>query len=708
MNKKMDIRMNYRKDTIDLSIGTIEEKRKEIKEYFLQTYELDEKLFDLLKDKKSLYEQPNSLRQPLIFYFGHTATFFMNKLNVANITQKRVNKHYESLFAIGVDEMSWDDLNDENYTWPTYEQTKAYRDEVKELVLSVIDNLEFTMPINWDSPMWIIMMGIEHENIHIETSSVLLRELGIEHLSNDELFIYNNEISNIYPSNELCKVDAGEVILEKDRSNPIFYGWDNEFSFHKAYVKEFQASKYLVSNGEYLEFVKEGGYTKLHYFTKDGIKWLDFTQAKMPTFWIKEGDEYFLREINRVVALPLNYPVDINVFEAEAFCKYKSEKLGYEVRLPSEDEYYRLNDFVNAQENDANIGLRYFNQTPVDKYAFETKNGDFYDVVGNVWQWSLTPTYPFDGFEAHSAYDDFTTPTFDDRHALIKGGSFISLGNEILRSARYAFRKHFFQHAGFRYVKSDNEYRTELNDNVYETDEQISQYCEFHYGEENFCVKNFPKNSVEVLKPYLKNIKTSKALDLGCSVGRSTYELAKVFDEVLGIDFSANFINVGIKLKKYENLTFKVASEGELFDEKTVSLKDFGLDSVKEKVSFMQGDACNLKDIYTDYDLIFCSNLIDRLYYPQKFLDDIPNRVNEDGLLVLLSPYTWLEDYTPKENWLGGYIKDNKEIKTLDTLKDNLSDRFELLETIDVPFVIKETARKHQYTISQMSIWKRK
>jgi len=695
--------MDYIKDTINLNEGTVEEKREEIKNYFLQTYELDEKLFDLLKDKENILKQPNRLRHPLIFYYGHTATFFINKLSIANLISKRVNKTYESIFAIGVDEMSWDDLNDKHYTWPTYEQTKAYRDEVKAVVLDLIDNLEFTMPINWDSPMWIILMGIEHENIHIETSSVLLRELNLKFLKEEEEFTYCNEFSNEFPQNELIDVKGGQVLLEKDHNKPEFYGWDNEFAFHKTDVNDFKASKYLVSNGEFLEFVKEGGYSKSEYFTKDGKDWLEFSKAKHPIFWIKKEGRYYLREINRVVPLPLNFPVDINVYEAEAFCKYKSEKLGFEVRLPSEDEYYRLNDYVKAQDCQANIGLKYFNQTPVDKY----KMGDFYDVVGNVWQWSITPTYPFDGFKTHPIYDDFTTPTFDDRHALMKGGSFISLGNEILRSARYAFRKHFFQHAGFRYVQSENDYRVQLNDNVYETDEQISQYCEFHYGEENFCVKNFPKESVDVLKPYIENISTKKALDLGCSVGRSTFELAKYFDEVLGIDFSANFINVGVKLKKYDSLTYKVATEGELFNEKTISLNDFGLDFTKKKVDFMQGDACNLKELYSGYDLIFCSNLIDRLYYPQKFLDDVPNRVNKDGLLVLLSPYTWLEDYTPKQNWLGGFIKDNKEIKTLDTLKDNLEDRFELLETIDVPFIIKETARKHQYTVSQMSIWKK-
>ncbi len=699
--------MNYIKESVNLSEGTIEEKRNEIKKQFIETYELDEKLFDLLKEKEFIYEQPNSLRHPLIFYFGHTATFFVNKLILANIIKERVNPEYESIFAIGVDEMSWDDLNSKHYTWPTFEQTKVYRDKVKELVLNLIDTLEFTMPINWNSPMWIVLMGIEHINIHIETSSVLLRELDLKFLKEDEIFTYTNEASNTYPKNELLDVKGTTVILQKDRENPIFYGWDNEFSFHKAEIKDFQASKYLVSNGEFLEFVNEGAYNKPEFFTQEGKEWLDFTQAKYPTFWLKKENQFYLREINREIPLPLNYPVDINIYEAEAFCKYKSQKLGYEVRLPSEDEYYALYEYTNAGQKDANIGLKQFNQSAVDKYAFKAKESEFYDVIGNVWQWSLTPTYPFDDFIVHPIYDDFTTPTFDDRHALIKGGSFISLGNETLKEARYAFRKHFFQHAGFRYVKSSNSYRTKLNDNVYETDELIAQYCEFHYGSENFGVKNFCVNSVELLKPYIKDIKTKKALDLGCSVGRSTYELARNFDEVIGIDFSANFINVGVKLKNYDSLIYKVKKEGEIFEEKSVSLESLGLEEIKNKVSFMQGDACNLKDIYTGFDLIFCSNLIDRLYYPQMFLDDIPNRINKDGLLVLLSPYTWLEDYTPKENWLGGYMRDNKEVYTLDTLKEKLLD-FELLETIDVPFVIKETSRKYQHTISQMSIWKKK
>ena len=74
------------------------------------------------------------------------------------------------------------------------------------------------------------------------------------------------------------------------------------------------------------------------------------------------------------------------------------------------------------------------------------------DIVGNVWQWTRTPIMPLKGFEIHPLYDDFSVPTFDGRHNLMKGGSWISTGNEALASARYAFRRHFFQHAGFRTV----------------------------------------------------------------------------------------------------------------------------------------------------------------------------------------------------------------------------------------------------------------
>ncbi len=166
---------------------------------------------------------------------------------------------------------------------------------------------------------------------------------------------------------------------------------------------------------------------------------------------------------------------------------------------------------------------------------------------------------------------------------------------------------------------------------------------------------------------------------------------------------------MGLELKTKNEVSFQRVIEGDIVVHERVTLKELGFDEIAESVDFWQGDACNLKAHFGGYDLIMATNLIDRLYEPMLFLNDVDQRINDGGYLILTSPYTWLEEYTKKEFWLGGY-RDEKgnEVNTLDGLKNVLESKFELVATHDVPFVIPETARKFQHTISQMSVWKKK
>ena len=126
-------------------------------------------------------------------------------------------------------------------------------------------------------------------------------------------------------------------------------------------------------------------------------------------------------------------------------------------------------------------------------------------------------------------------------------------------------------------------------------------------------------------------------------------------------------------------------------------------------MEFWQGDAHNLKPQFTNYDLVLACNLVDRLYHPARFLEDITRRINPGGLLVLFSPYTWLEEFTPKENWLGGPQDRWRERHHPGRSAGRPgAGRFPPRgPTRDVPFVIRETARKFQHTLSQMSIWEK-
>jgi hypothetical protein len=94
------------------------------------------------------------------------------------------------------------------------------------------------------------------------------------------------------------------------------------------------------------------------------------------------------------------------------------------------------------------------------------------------------------------------------------------------------------------------------------------------------------------------------------------------------------------------------------------------------------------------------------LYAPRRFLATIHERVNPGGLLVISSPYTWLEEFTNREEWLGGYREAGEPVWGLDGLKTALLPHFRLVgEPQDVPFVIRETRRKFQHTISELTVW---
>lgn len=685
----------------------VDETRQQIAAYFNQTFDQYESLFETLASEQAFYQKPIPLRHPLIFYYGHTATFFINKLILAGLVEQRINPKFESMFAIGVDEMSWDDLKEAHYDWPPVAEVKAYRQQVKQIINEIIARAPLSLPIDWQNPWWTLLMGIEHEQIHIETSSVLIRQQQLDLVQpHDDWRPW--QARSLAPENKMVDIPKGTVIIGKDYDDPV-YGWDNEYGNHHAEIADFQASKFLVSNQEFLAFVEAGGYQDDEFWQKEGLEWRDFSQAKQPTFWIKSDDTWQLRLMTEVVVMPWSWPVEVNYHEAKAFCNWKAKKTGQTVRLPSEDEWYRIYDHagiaeLSGQQANANLHLDHAaSSCPVDHFA----HGDLYDVIGNVWQWTETPIYPFDGFKVHPFYDDFTMPTYDGRHNLFKGGSWVSSGNESLKASRYAFRRHFFQHAGFRYVIADTELETVSSN--YENDKMLSEYAEFHYGDSYFDVANFPQAIVQLAVDAMGDKTMGKALDLGCAVGRASFELAKHFDHVTGIDFSARLINVGVQLKEQGVIRYSIADEGDLVLYREQQLAQLGFSDVADKVEFLQGDACNLKPLFKGYDLVLAANLIDRLYNPTLFLSSIHERINAGGLLLIASPYTWLDEHTNKDDWVGGFKKDGENFTTMDGLKALLSEHFELRKGPEsVPFVIRETSRKFQHSLSEVTIWERK
>lgn len=717
-----------------LNGASVRAKKQELKDYFKQTWAEYESLFSLINDDDAYFLRPEPLRHPLIFYFGHTASFYINKLILGKFISARINGKLEAICAVGVDEMSWDDLSKEHYDWPSVSEVRLYRDQVAILIEKLIDDMDLCLPITKDSLAWIILMGCEHERIHIETSSVIMRMLPLKYLTENEKWFTCTENANA-PENELVAMQGKRVEFGKPSSDNTF-GWDNEYGHNTLDVNDFSVSKYLVSNQEYLIFVKSGGYQKTEFWTEEGQQWLHFTKATMPHFWVEKVNDnekvYWQRNLLNEMPLPLNWPVEVNYLEAKAFCQWKSDQdLSSEesseepnekhyTRLPTEAEWLCLRDkvkgdLVSWKKAPGNLNNEYYaSSCPIDKF----EHGGLFDVIGNVWQWTESTIDGFQGFEVHPLYDDFSTPTFDGKHNLIKGGSWISTGNEAQKYSRYAFRRHFFQHAGFRYVQSHYEQLPNLETNHYETEVDICQQLHAHYlmnysrsakSTMPVAVKNYSQQISDQIMKFVEkyNVTTNKCLDLGCSVGRSSFILAQSFKQVDGVDFSARYIRHGVNLQQGNSVRYQLENEGDLVDFYEANLTEIDL-SNSENIHFSQGDASNLKAVFKGYDVILAQQVLEQSYDPRLFLQTVHQRLNNKGLLVIVSSYDFDEQQTVKNNWLGGIKINGENVTGFDGLSAQLAPHFNLIEQHQLTRPIKINRRNFLLSFPQLTVWRLK
>jgi putative 4-mercaptohistidine N1-methyltranferase len=246
-------------------------------------------------------------------------------------------------------------------------------------------------------------------------------------------------------------------------------------------------------------------------------------------------------------------------------------------------------------------------------------------------------------------------------------------------------------------------------DSIYETDRLLGEYLLFHYGDMEEIMPypfgphdalDFPARCARLCVESEPVPAHARALDAGCAVGRASFELARYCETVTGIDFSRKFIDAANVLKKSGELAFERLDEGV---RTTRCVARVPPDLRRERVSFETGDAMDLRSDCGAFDIVLAANLLCRLSDPGKFLYRLPHLVKPGGRLVLTTPCTWLEEFTPRANWLC-----NENSATLDGIHRHLDAHFELLATQDLPFVIREHARKFQWTVAQGSIWKRK
>lgn len=249
-----------------------------------------------------------------------------------------------------------------------------------------------------------------------------------------------------------------------------------------------------------------------------------------------------------------------------------------------------------------------------------------------------------------------------------------------------------------------------MADNSYESEKLLSEYLLFHYGEPEEVLPYafgpasalaFPARCVTECVDANELPQNARALDVGCAVGRSTFELARHCETVIGIDYSHAFVDAGNTLVQAGRLAYGRLEEGRVRTHCEACIDPL-ID--RTRVHFEHGDAQVLRNDLGAFDVVLACNLICRLPEPMQFLQRLPDLVKPGGRLVITTPFTWLEEYTPQAQWLGG----TTAVDSFSGLSNALAANFDLVEAKDMPFLIREHARKFQWSVAQASIWQRK
>ena len=240
---------------------------------------------------------------------------------------------------------------------------------------------------------------------------------------------------------------------------------------------------------------------------------------------------------------------------------------------------------------------------------------------------------------------------------------------------------------------------------LYESDKILAEYLLFHFGTAAEILtsdRSWPMGMHEALDFPVRTAASfslgnlERGLDLGCAVGRSAFEMSRRCEQVVGIDFSHAFVQAAEALRGGKILTYDRREEAALATPLAARLPA-GVDPAK--LVFQQGDAMALPDDLGQFDRVHAANLLCRLTEPRRLLARLPGLVKAGGELVLATPCTWLEEFTPMANW--------PTTGTFDWLQETLVPAFTLLRRADEPFLIRETARKFQWTTSLVTVWRR-
>lgn len=264
---------------------------------------------------------------------------------------------------------------------------------------------------------------------------------------------------------EMLQISEGSATLGLERRNTQQFGWDNEFDAFVTEVPAFRIDKYMVMNGEFLDFLRSGGYENRQFWSEENWRWKQEQNIQHPVFWIRANGDVRYRGMFEELPLPLDWPVYVSWAEASAYAKWLHKS------LPTEAQWHRAaygtpqgSERMYPWGNDVpfpslgNFDFSRWDPAPVSSFPLNKSSFGVQGQLGNGWEWTESLFEPFAGFKPFSFYPGYSADFFDGKHYVMKGGSARTAASMLRRSFRNWFQPRYqYAYAGFRCVSNERE-----------------------------------------------------------------------------------------------------------------------------------------------------------------------------------------------------------------------------------------------------------
>jgi len=305
-------------------------------------------------------------------------------------------------------------------TRPTVHEVRDYRRAVDERVAALLE-------IEGERPelLALLELGLQHEQQHQE---LLLTDI--------KAVLFQEPLCPAYAAGTPHKSSGSEGGWTEFEGSRTWIGhdgdgfcFDNELTRHEVLLRPFRLANQLVSNGEFLRFMHDGGYSRPEYWLADGWDVVRQLKWQAPQYWLLRGDHWFahtlcgLREVD-----PLAPVSHVSFYEADAYARYAGK------RLPTEFEWEHAARQCEAAKRPATLQQGVF-----EPRAAAAHGAGPQAMIGEVWEWTNSAYRGYPGFRAASGAIGEYNGKFMVNQVVLRGGSVATPPDHIRVSYRNFF-----------------------------------------------------------------------------------------------------------------------------------------------------------------------------------------------------------------------------------------------------------------------------